>query len=268
MKLLSGSELAGFIKQRQAHQVRRLRQHDGIFPKLAIVQTVDNPIIDTYVRLKREYAADILIETEAHKVSIAQLAAQLDQLNQDQLVTGIVLQLPLSEPDKTDQYVTKIQPQKDVDGLGSDEFFTPATAMAIDWLAAGHNIDLRAKKIAIVGSHGRLVGRPLMKLWAKYQPVGFNSQDDLSDLKNYDLIASATGVPGLIKSDMVTIGAVVIDAGTASEGGEIVGDVEPELYERADLTITPPRGGVGPLTIAALVDNVIRAAALQGHHKS
>jgi methylenetetrahydrofolate dehydrogenase (NADP+)/methenyltetrahydrofolate cyclohydrolase len=268
MKLLSGIELVGFIKERQAHQVRGLRQHDGIVPKLAIIQTIDNPVIDTYVRLKQAYAADILVDVDVHKVTVDEAAGLVDKLNNDQLVTGIIIQLPLSDTSRTDELVTKVASQKDVDGLGSDEFFTPATAMAIDWLVNGHNIDLGAKKVAIVGGHGRLVGRPLMKLWAKYGPTEFNSGDDLNELKNYDLIVSATGSPALIKPDMVTIGATVIDAGTSSEGGKIVGDASPELFDRNDISITPPKGGVGPLTIAALLDNVIRAARLQSHNES
>ena len=156
-----------------------------------------------------------------------------------------------------------IKPEKDVDGLGSDSNFTPATAMAINWLMAGYNIDLKNKKIAIVGN-GRLVGAPLYKIWNK---AGFNVSvydDKTIDLgeaiRDSDVIVSATGVPGLIKSDMLKKSAVVIDAGTASENGKIVGDLADDARNRKDLTVTPIKGGVGPLTVAALFDNVIQAA--------
>jgi methylenetetrahydrofolate dehydrogenase (NADP+)/methenyltetrahydrofolate cyclohydrolase len=102
-----------------------------------------------------------------------------------------------------------------------------------------------------------------MKLWNKYQPFGFCLGDDLSQLKTFDVIVSATGAAGVIKPDMVGLDAVVIDAGTVSEGGKIVGDVDPDLYQRPDITITPQVGGVGPLTVSALFDNVIKAARLQ-----
>lgn len=259
MKLLNGTELAGFIKERQAHEVRSLRQSRKLFPRLAIISTNNNPVIETYIRLKQEYADDIQVETEVHRVKMDILEAKIDELNSNSSVSGIILQLPLIEPDKTDEYTKKINPKKDVDGLGSDEYFTPATAMAIDWLVNGYNINLKEKKIAIVGSHGRLVGKPLMKLWAKYNPTGFNSDSDLNELRNFDFVVSATGKSGLIKTDFISPNSVVIDAGTVSEDGKIVGDIDPELYTRDDLTITPPKGGVGPLTVCALMDNVIHS---------
>ncbi|MDR3125996.1 MAG: bifunctional 5,10-methylenetetrahydrofolate dehydrogenase/5,10-methenyltetrahydrofolate cyclohydrolase [Candidatus Nomurabacteria bacterium] len=263
MKFLNGNELVGFIKQRQAHQVRGLIQHDKIQPKLAIITTKDDPVINIYMDLKKAYGADILIDAEIFRVGQgAELEQKIAQLNADQFVTGIILQLPLENPAETDQYVTKIDPRKDVDGLGSDQFFVPATAMAVDWLVNGYNIELLGKKIAIVGQNGRLVGRPLMKLWEKYQPTGFGRDDDLRRLRTFDIVVSATGSAAVIKPEMLGLDAVLIDAGTVSENGKIVGDADPSLYNRQDLTITPPTGGVGPLTVAALFDNVIKAARL------
>lgn len=264
MKFLNGSELVGFIKERQAHQVRGLIQHDKIQPKLAIITTKDDPVINVYMRLKQEYGADILVDSEIHRVKQGEeLEQKISILNKDKTVSGIIIQLPLSDPDETEKYLKKVDPKKDVDGLGSREFFTPATAMAIDWLVNGYNINLKDKKIAIVGKNGRLVGDPLMKLWEKYQPVGFDRGDDLNELRTYDIIVSATGEAGIVTPEMVGLDAVVIDAGTASEGGKIVGDISPLLYERQDLIITPKIGGVGPLTVSALFDNVIKASRLQ-----
>lgn len=261
-KFLNGAELVSFIKERQAREVRRLRQAKKTIPRLAIIVANNDPVIETYVNLKQMYAKDILVETEVHRVGIDELNTKINQLNDDAMVHGIILQLPIFEPEKTDDFVKQIAPNKDVDGLGSDQFFTPATAMAIDWLINGYNVNLKEKKIAIVGSRGRLVGKPLMKLWKKYSPTGFNSDSDISALKEYDLIVSATGNPRLITSDIVALNSVVIDAATVSENGHIVGDVDEELYNREDLIITPQKGGVGPLTVAALFDNVIRATEL------
>jgi len=141
--------------------------------------------------------------------------------------------------------------------------FIPATAMAFDWLLTGYNIDLTYKKIAIVGE-GRLVGAPLAKLWRNNGLDVKTYNDKTADLKEKlrqaDIIVSATGVPCLINSDMVSPRTVIVDAGTTSENGEIVGDVDDELRNRDDLTITPKKGGVGPLTVSALFDNVITAA--------
>lgn len=263
MKFLYGSELVDFIKERQAHQVRGLIQHNKIQPKLAIITTKDDPVINVYMRLKKEYGKGILIDSEIHKVNQGiELEKKIADLNKDNSVSGIIIQLPLSNTGETEKYLKQVDPKKDVDGLGSDKLFIPATAMAIDWLLNGYNINLVGKKIAIVGENGRLVGAPLMKLWEKYQPVGFSREDDLMDLRTYDIIVSATGMPGLIKPEMVGLDTIVIDAGTASENGKIMGDVDPLLYERNDLTITPKSGGVGPLTVAALFDNIIKAARL------
>ena len=263
MKILNGSELVGYIKERQARQVRALRQSWRVLPRLAIIRTGDNPVIDVYVRLKKIYGEDILIDVDIYSVSDDDLFEQIKKLNNDESIYGIIVQLPLSSPTQTDKAVQLIKPEKDVDGLGSDSNFTPATAMAINWLMAGYNIDLKNKKIAIVGN-GRLVGAPLYKIWNK---AGFNVSvydDKTIDLgeaiRDSDVIVSATGVPGLIKSDMLKKSAVVIDAGTASENGKIVGDLADDVRNRKDLTVTPIKGGVGPLTVAALFDNVIQAA--------
>ena len=263
MKLLSGKELVDFIKEKQAREVRSLIQSKKITPRLGIIVTSNNPVIETYVRLKQKYAEDILIETEVHHIEMDELSDEINELNDNKLVHGIILQLPLRKPDRTDEHVKQIAPDKDVDGLGCDDFFIPATAMAIDWLVNGYNINLSEKRIAIVGSQGRLVGKPLMKLWDKYTPTGFDIGSDLNQLKNYNLIVTATGQARLIKSGMIGVGGVVIDAGTSSEGGKIVGDIDEELYSRDDLTITPQKGGVGPLTIASLMDNVIRSVRMK-----
>ena len=261
-KILNGRDLADFIKERQAHQVRGLIQHDHVRPKLAIIQTIDNPVIDTYVRLKKAYGADILIDVDVHKIPQSEAIALVARLNQDNTVHGIIIQLPLENPEETSQIVDAVDPAKDVDGLGAGAILDPATPMAINWLLAGYNVELRGKNIVIVGN-GRLVGAPLARMWRNSNlavTVLDSSSNDPEQIKDADVIVAATGVPGLIKSDDVKTGAVVIDAGTASEQGKIVGDVDPELRDRSDITITPEKGGVGPLTITALFDNVIRAA--------
>ncbi len=264
MKYLSGSELVGYIKERQAKQVRGLRQAHGIFPRLAIVQTIDDPVIHTYVTLKQRYGADILIETSRYMVSQDEAAAVIDKLNHDPNVHGIIVQLPLDDPTQTEALLQQVSPHKDVDGLGKTPDFEPATALAINWLCAGYNINLDQHKIAIIGQ-GRLVGVPLTRMWRNsgydITTVDRSSQDELETVcKNSTLIVAGVGVPGLITSDMIRPDTIVIDAGTASDSGKIVGDIDPLVYERNDISITPQKGGVGPLTVAALFDNVIRAA--------
>lgn len=263
-KLLNGSELVGYIQERQAKQVRALRQAWKTYPKLVILKTPGaSAVIDTYVRMKRAYGDDILIETVVDTVPVHELDASIAQYNNDPSVHGIIVQLPLDDPTKTDEIVAQITPEKDVDGLGPQAAYASATAEAINWLANGYGVDLANKQITIVGN-GRLVGRPLADMWRQ---SGFNvtvlddtTTDIASVLRESQVIVSATGVPRLISPAMVPHRAVVIDAGTASDDGVIVGDVDPAVRERDDITITPERGGVGPLTIAVLFDHVITAA--------
>jgi methylenetetrahydrofolate dehydrogenase (NADP+)/methenyltetrahydrofolate cyclohydrolase len=213
VKILNGRELADFIKERQAHDVRALRQAHEIFPKLAIVVTVDNPVIEVYMRMKQKYGADILIDVDIHRVRQDDAPRLIAELNKDPSVHGIIVQLPLENPDKTDEIVDLVAPEKDVDALGKNAIFDPATPT-----------DLKAETLEA------------------------------------DVIITATGSPAILYSDMIKQGAVVVDAGVAGEEGKTVGDLAEDVYERDDLTITPVKGGVGPLTVCALFENVIRAA--------
>jgi methylenetetrahydrofolate dehydrogenase (NADP+)/methenyltetrahydrofolate cyclohydrolase len=263
VKLLSGTDLAGYIKERQAHQVRALVQSWHVQPKLAIVATIDHPVINVYMRMKKKYGADILVDVDIYKIPQDQAAETIKQLNADPSVHGIIVQLPLEHPEETDQIVNLVAPEKDVDALGQDAQFDPATPMAILWLLAGYNVDLRGKKILLVG-RGKLVGAPLERMLLASEldvSVADRSTKDLkAAVSEADVIITATGSPAILFPDMIKQGAVVVDAGVAGEEGKTVGDLAPEVYERDDLTLTPPKGGVGPLTVCALFDNVIRAA--------
>lgn len=261
--MLNGSELAAFIKERQAHEVRGLRQAHGIKPKLAIVVTIEHPAIDVYMRMKTRYGNDILVDVETHRVAQADAPATIAQLNADPTVHGIIVQLPLEDPSQTDEIVNLVAPEKDVDALGKDAALDPATPLAILWLLAGYNVDLRGKKIVLVG-RGKLVGAPLERMLRAsgydVEVVDRKTPDMKSVVRQADVIVTATGQPGLVTSDMIKEQSVVVDAGVAGEQGKTVGDLADDVYERDDLTLTPRKGGVGPLTICALFDNVIRAA--------
>jgi len=263
MRILDGLELAGFIKERQAKQVRGLRQAHKIFPRLAIIRTSDNPASAAYVKLKKAYGADILIDVDEYFVEQAEVPQLIKKLNADATVHGIILQLPLADKTNTDELLNLVLPSKDVDGLGANATLEPATPMAILWLLAGYNIDLTGKNITVVGQ-GRLVGKPLTKMLLaqgfKVNTIDIETTDPEPIIRSADVLITATGVPGLIKADNIKLGAVVVDAGIATDNGKLVGDVDPAARSRPDLTITPAKGGVGPLTVCALFDNLIRAA--------
>ncbi len=271
MKLLNGTELAGYIKERQAKAVRGLRQAHNIQPKLAIIQCKDDPVINTYVKLKKRYGSDILIDVDIHFVPQEEIPGLLQKLNADDSVHGIIVQLPLIDSAKTEEIVNMVVPEKDVDALGVKAQFEPATPMAIMWLLSGYNIELNGKHILLIG-RGKLVGAPLEKILKDsaldVEVIDREAKDLSEHTVNADIIITATGSPAILYSDMIKYGAVVVDAGVASESGKTVGDLSPEVYDRNDLTITPTKGGVGPLTVCALFENVIRAARLAVGDKS
>lgn len=243
--------------------MRALRQAHQIFPKLAIIRTNPAPVVDSYMKLKREYGADILVEVEVHTIGQAEAKDLITKLNADSTVHGIIVQLPLPDPSQTEEILNTVAPHKDVDGLRTNAILDAPTPTAILWLLAGYNIELKGKNILIVGQ-GRLVGKPLarmMRASGLQVTTADRHTDDLPALlRQADVVISATGVPGLIKADMLKVGAVVVDAGVATDKNGLAGDVESAAREREDLTITPVKGGVGPLTVCALFDNVIRAA--------
>lgn len=262
MKILDGKELAGYVKERQAHLAKMLKSQKKS-AKLLIIRDSDNPVIVKYVNLKKQYGEDIGIEVEdCFAETPEKIREAIMRGNDDGKISGIIVQLPLKNPDGTDELVKLINPEKDVDGLSGNGKYDSATATAINWLLAGYNIELENKKIAIVG-RGRLVGAPLIKMWGNshYDVNVFHRGDDLNELSKYDVIVTATGAPHLIKNEMISTGAVVVDAGTASEDGMLVGDIDEEIRERKDLAAVTPRiGGVGPLTVSVLFENVLNAA--------
>lgn len=259
MKILNGAELAGFIKERQASEVRSLNKT----PTLLIIRDSDNPVITKYVNLKKQYGEDIGVKViDFQAKNSAEIATKIQSANQDDKINGIILQLPIVEKDKTDELTALISPDKDVDGLSGHGNYDSATATAILWLLAGYDIKLENAKIALVG-RGKLVGAPLYKMFtaSNYHVDLFHRGSDLTKLNQYDIIITATGVPGLISDVHVKPGACLVDAGTASEKGILKGDVADEVRNRKDLAaITPKIGGVGPLTVTCLFDHVLQSA--------
>lgn len=262
MKVLNGKELAEFIKNRQVSECQRLIAQYKVVPKLAIIVLNDNQVIDIYIRLKQKYGQDIGAIVEVHKISLTEVFSLIEELNNDPLIHGIIIQLPISDVTKTDQIVNLVKPSKDVDALGEKAIYDPATPKAILWLLAGYNIDLANKNVLLIG-RGKLVGKPLEKMLISSNVNVVVADKKTASIKEIsllsDVIITATGQPKILTSDMVKENAVVVDAGVASESGKTVGDLDPDIYNRSDLTLTPVKGGVGPLTVCALFENLLIA---------
>ena len=208
MRFLNGAELRDFIKERQAKQVRALRQSWRVFPKLVIFYSSKSPVTETYMRLKEKYGEDILVEVERQKVDVELMKEEIRKANLDENIHGIIVQLPLENKsgeklskNETEAILSEISKEKDVDGLNGGDF-VPATAQAINWLLAGYSISLEGKKVAVVGQ-GRLVGAPLSKMFEKSGVMvskfdEFNSEEMVKTLKDFDVVITAVGKPGLI----------------------------------------------------------------------
>ncbi len=245
MKLLNGAELAEFIMERQARQARGLRQAHGVAPHLAIIRTNPDPVVDSYMKLKQGYGDEIQIDVTVHNIQQSEAMQRIKTLNNDETVHGIIVQIPLPDQTHTDSILNTIAPEKDVDGLAANTKFDPATPMAIDWLLAGYNVDLKNKQILVIGQ-GRLVGLPLTKLWLA---SGYNvktadrSTKDLPKLtREADVIVCGTGQPGLLTASMVKPDAVIVDAGVATDSNGLIGDVSTDVRSLKDITITPIKG--------------------------
>ncbi len=260
--LLHGRDLADYLKRRHAEQIKAL----GFTPKLAIVMSAEaNAATRMYVKsTKTRYSQDIGAVVEVHETAgdTKEVENFIHKLNQRADVNGIIVQLPFAGLD-LDRGLSSVDPFKDIDGLHPKSQFDPATPKAILWLLSSYGVEWQDKTVTVVGQ-GRVVGKPLADMLENSQAQVIRCDKTTVNLKEEtlkaDIIVTAAGVPSLIKADMVRPGSVIVDAGTTEMGGNLVGDVDHALYDDETLKITPNPGGVGPLTVAALFDNLLLAA--------
>lgn len=262
-KELNGREVAGFVKERQLKAVRGLIQQHKIQPKLAIIRTNPDPVVNSYMKIKRSYGEDIGVAVDIYTIEQSEVLELIDRLNSDDTVHGIIVQIPLPDPSQNDEVLNRVATAKDVDGLAEGTGFGAPTAVAINWLLAAYNVDLKKSNVVVVG-RGRLVGGPLIQMW---EDSGISVTVVDKDTKNTavitseaDVLVAATGVAHLIKPGMVKPDAVIVDAGVSTDSNGLVGDVDDAVRDMPLVVVTPKVGGVGPLTVTALYENVIIAA--------
>ncbi|WP_342261802.1 bifunctional 5,10-methylenetetrahydrofolate dehydrogenase/5,10-methenyltetrahydrofolate cyclohydrolase [Alphaproteobacteria bacterium endosymbiont of Tiliacea citrago] len=243
-------------------------------PCLAIVQVGNNSASDLYIKFKMKKATEVEISTKLFKfdenISYEDLKKHIENLNYDQSIHGIIIQMPL--PFHLSDITQLIDYRKDVDGLsviqqgrlclGYSGLF-PCTALGVIELLKFYNIQLNSKKVAIIG-RSSLVGKPLSLMFLHenslvsilHSKINFDLMK--KELLNCDIICSAVGKKHFIKSDCVKKGSVLIDIGVTKDQSETFGDIDPECYIDS-LAYTPNIGGVGPMTIACLLSNVVKS---------
>lgn len=237
-----------------------------IKPTLAVILVGDDSSSVTFVSIKQKQAEELGVGFKLHHLAPDSEEATvfniIEELNNDPKVTGIIIQLPLPNHLNTDRTLQAVAREKDVDGLRADSPYTPPTVQAVLTLLREYNINLFGKKIVVVGK-GRLVGGPLLAEFQKQRLHIAACDESTADLQactvGADILISATGQERLIKPGMIKDGAVVIDVEREVDYEQVLDKVS---------YITPQKGGIGPLTVAFLLSNVVKAAKSKVAHES
>jgi methylenetetrahydrofolate dehydrogenase (NADP+)/methenyltetrahydrofolate cyclohydrolase len=277
-QVIDGKAVAQQVRERVKGDVAVLVA-EGVQPGLATIIVGDDPASHVYVRNKRQACADAGIESFHNELpadaSTEQVADLIRGLNANPAVHGILLQLPVPQQVDGDAMTALIDPLKDVDGLtpanagllvqGRDAL-VPCTPAGVMELLDSVGAELRGAEAVVVG-RSKLVGRPLASLLLARDATVTTCHSRTRDLgevcRRADVLVAAVGVPRLVTGDMVREGAIVIDVGINRTDDGLVGDVDFESASRRAAAITPVPGGVGPMTIAMLLANTVKAARLQ-----
>ena len=279
-KILDGKEVAKSIKDELKLEVDRLKEK-GIIPKLAVIMVGEDPASKVYVRNKSKACEQVGVEFEEflldENIEEKELFELIDRLNKDKSINGILVQSPIPKHLNEKEAFKRIIPEKDVDGFNpvnvgnlciGNDCFVSCTPFGVMKILEYYNIELEGKNAVIVG-RSNIVGKPMIQcLLSKNATVTVchSKTKDLKNItKNADILVSAIGKPKFITEDFVKEGAVVIDVGINRTDGtnKICGDVDFENCLSKVSRITPVPGGVGPMTIAMLLYNVVKATKLQ-----
>lgn len=278
-QILDGKALAAEIRSEVKTQVAALAEK-GVSTALAVILVGDDSASQVYVRNKIKACADTGIRSREFRMPAEttqqQLLAKIAELNADESVDGILVQLPLPKQINADAVISAIDPAKDVDGfhvanagalVTGKQGFVPCTPFGVMRLIEKSGVNPRGKSAVIVG-RSNIVGKPMALLLLAADAtvtVAHSRTPDLSAVtRNADILVAAVGRAKLIKADMVKPGAVVIDVGmNRDENGKLCGDVDFAEVKEIAGSITPVPGGVGPMTIAMLMQNTVLAAQMR-----
>ncbi len=282
--IIDGKTLAKKIRENLKIECDELKEK-GIKPKLAVIMVGDDPASKVYVRNKSRACDEIGIEYQEYllneNITQDELLELIKKLNNDETVNGILLQSPIPENLDINEAFKTITYLKDVDGftpssvgklcIGEDTFVS-CTPLGVIKMFEEYNIDLNGKDVVILG-RSNIVGRPLIQCCLQKNATVTICHSKTNNLKEHtkraDVIISAIGKPKFVTEDMVKDNVVIVDVGiNRDENGKLVGDVDFENVEKKASYITPVPGGVGPMTIAMLMHNVIKATKEQYKEKS
>ena len=286
-RLIDGIALARLIRAEVAAEVAALRDR-GITPGLTVVLVGDDPGSAVYVGAKEKASREAGMSGETIRLPAAttqeQLLALVDQLNADVSVHGILVQMPLPSHIDPDTVIRRLDPDKDVDGfhpvnagkllIGQTDGFVPCTPSGVQRMLSHYKVQTRGAEVVVVG-RSNIVGKPMAALMMQGGPVADSTvtvchsrtRDLAQHTRRADILIVAAGRARIITADMVKPGAVVIDVGmnripdaSTKSGTRLVGDVDFASVREVASLITPVPGGVGPMTIAMLLRNTVRAA--------
>ena len=277
MQLIDGKALAQKVQTSILTEVEKLKQEKNIVPGLAVILIGDDPASHAYVKMKAKACEKVGFYSISHSmpdtISQDEIIATIEMINNNPRIDGILVQLPLPAHVDTDKILEVIDPKKDVDGFHAYnvgrlvtnlDSFVACTPLGVMRMFESYGIELRGQDICVVGA-SNIVGKPMAALLLNAEATVTVTHIHTKDLKSHtlkaDIIVVGVGVPGLIKEDMVKEGAIVIDIGiNRIEDGSLVGDVDFKNVSQKCSYITPVPGGVGPMTIAMLLENTLKAA--------
>lgn len=274
--IINGKELAQKIRNDLKKEVEELRER-GIIPKLAVIMVGNDKASEVYVKNKSKACNELGIEFEEflkdENTTQQELIELINELNKQDDIDGILLQSPIPNNLDIREAFNQIDPKKDVDGFNpinvgklsiGEDCFISCTPYGVIKMLEEYNIEISGKRAVVIG-RSNIVGKPLAQcLLNKNATVTIchsKTKDIASVVREADIVVAALGKPKFVTEDMIKEGAVVIDVGiNRNEEGKLVGDVDFENVEKKASYITPVPGGVGPMTIAMLMNNVVKAA--------
>lgn len=278
-KILNGKQIAKEYRQRLKNQVNDLKEY-GFTPKLSVILVGNDGASQSYVKSKKKAAEKIGMISEIihldESTSEEVVLSELNRLNNDDTVSGILVQVPLPKQVSEQKVLEAINPEKDVDGFHpinigklyiDEQTFVPCTPLGIMEILKHADINLEGKNAVVIG-RSHIVGQPVSKLLlqanATVTILHSRTKNMNAHLKQADVIVSAVGQPGLVTKENVKKGAVIIDVGnTPDENGKLKGDVAYDEVKEIASAITPVPGGVGPLTITMVLNNTLLAEKLR-----